>query len=119
MTKNTLAIAAALMLIGGVANAQSNPSAGQGAHHGRMAMEKAPSQGVVTTGTIRRVDTAKRVVNLSHGPIPAIGWPAMTMDFNVAPEVNLSDVQPGQAVRVTLVPAAAGTYSVSAIEPGS
>src|SRR3546814_14053093 len=75
--------------------------------------------GVVTTGTIRLVDTATRVVNLSHGPIPAIGWPAMTMDFNVAPEVNLSSVQPGQAVRVTLVPAAGGAYTVSAIEPGS
>src|SRR3546814_6265441 len=72
--------------------------------------------GVVTTGTIRRVDTATRVVNLSHGPIPAIGWPAMTMDFNVAPEVTLSSVQPGQAVRVTLVPAAGGPYTVSSQE---
>ena len=30
------------------------------------------------------VDPKARTVNLSHGPIAALGWPAMTMDFGVA-----------------------------------
>jgi Cu(I)/Ag(I) efflux system protein CusF len=36
------------------------------------------------TGTVNSVDPAQHKVNLSHNPIPEIGWPAMTMEFPVA-----------------------------------
>ena len=41
------------------------------------------------TGTVNSVDPAQHKVNLSHNPIPEIGWPAMTMDFPVAASVDL------------------------------
>jgi len=41
------------------------------------------------TGTVNAVDAAAHKVNVSHAPIPAIGFPAMTMDFAVAPSVDL------------------------------
>src|SRR3546814_18789686 len=52
MTKNTLAIAAALTLLGGAANAQSNPRPGPAAHPGGLAIQKTPSPGILTPGTI-------------------------------------------------------------------
>jgi Cu(I)/Ag(I) efflux system periplasmic protein CusF len=57
------------------------------------------------------------MVNLSHGPIPAINWPAMTMDFSVAPEVDLSSVKAGQSVAFTLAEAGGGKYTVTSIKP--
>ena len=37
------------------------------------------------TGAVNSVDPAQRKINLSHNPIPEIGWPTMTMEFPVAP----------------------------------
>jgi Cu/Ag efflux protein CusF len=54
------------------------------------------------TGTVNSVDPAQRKVNLSHNPIPEIGWPAMTMDFPVGPSVDLSGLKPGTRVNFTI-----------------
>jgi Cu(I)/Ag(I) efflux system periplasmic protein CusF len=79
----------------------------------------AQGDGVTATGTVKKVDAAKRTVNLSHGPIPAINWPAMTMDFGVAPDVDLSAVKPGQEVEFTLVPKQGSSmdYTVTRVKP--
>jgi Cu/Ag efflux protein CusF len=77
-------------------------------------------QSATATATVKKVDPQKHVVNLSHGAIPApVNWPAMTMDFAVAPDVNLSSVKPGQEVEFTLAPKAGaqGEYTVTAIKP--
>lgn len=70
---------------------------------------------IIGTGTVRSVDPARRTINLSHGAIPAINWPPMTMDFAVAPEVDLRTVTQGQTIAFTLVPAGGGNYAVSRI----
>src|SRR6266567_1680433 len=44
------------------------------------------------TGTVNSIDTAGLKINVTHAPIPAIGFPAMTMDFGVAPKVDLQAV---------------------------
>ncbi|MBL8687573.1 MAG: copper-binding protein [Rhodospirillaceae bacterium] len=77
----------------------------------------APPKTVAGTGTIKKVDAAKRVVNLSHGPIPAINWPAMTMDFAVAPEVNMATLKPGQAVEFTLAQGQGKDYVITSVKP--
>jgi Copper binding periplasmic protein CusF len=46
--------------------------------------------GASATGTINSVDVAAHRVNVSHGAIQALGWPPMTMDFPVAPSVDLN-----------------------------
>src|SRR6266511_399121 len=51
------------------------------------------------TGTVNAVDTAKSKVTLDHGPIPDVNWPAMKMEFSVAPSVDLSKVKTGDQVR--------------------
>lgn len=55
------------------------------------------------SGTVNAVDTARHTVSLSHGSIKALGWPAMTMDFPVSPDVDLAILKPGMRVNFTLV----------------
>jgi Cu(I)/Ag(I) efflux system protein CusF len=69
------------------------------------------------TGTVNSVDAAQHKINLSHGPIPAIGWPAMTMDFSVAPSVDLSRVKPGSRVNFSLEKDKSGMYQIQSVAP--
>jgi Cu/Ag efflux protein CusF len=69
------------------------------------------------TGTVNSVDPGQRKVNMSHAPIPEIGWPAMTMDFPVAPSVDLRAVKPGTRVNFTIERGEGGMYEIRAIAP--
>ncbi|MBU8541922.1 copper-binding protein [Falsiroseomonas tokyonensis] len=73
----------------------------------------------IATGTVQKVDAAGRMLSLAHGPIPEIRWPAMTMDFPVAPGVDLSALTPGRQVEFTLAPrpGAGGGYVVTRVVP--
>lgn len=50
-------------------------------------------------GTVNSVDAATGTVNISHGPIESIGWPAMTMNFRLADPALAASLKPGQHVR--------------------
>ena len=69
------------------------------------------------TGTVNSVDPTQHKINLSHQPIPEIGWPAMTMDFPVAASVDLKSVKPGMRVNVTLEKDKSGTYQIQSLQP--
>jgi Cu/Ag efflux protein CusF len=69
------------------------------------------------TGTVNSVDAAAHKLNVSHGPIPAIGWPAMTMDFAVAPSVDLRAVKPGTRISFTIEQGDDGMYVIQSITP--
>ena len=68
------------------------------------------------SGTITAVNTANHKVTFDHGPIPAINWPAMTMEFAVAPSVDLAKLKTGDKVNFTLN-GSGGTYTVQSINP--
>jgi len=69
------------------------------------------------TGTVNSVDSAQHKVNLSHNPIPDNGWPAMTMEFPVAPSVDLTAIKPGTRVNFTIEQQPGGMYEIRAITP--
>jgi Cu/Ag efflux protein CusF len=69
------------------------------------------------TGTVNSVDAAAHKVNISHGPIPTIGWPAMRMEFPVAPSVDLSTVKPGARIRFEMEEDHDGSYVIQSIAP--
>ncbi len=82
----------------------------------------APSLGLAqetggTTGKVNSVDATKHVVNLTHGPIATLGWPGMTMDFGVAPSIDLGTVKAGDSVAFTVVKSANGAWVVDSIKP--
>lgn len=117
----TVIAATVAMLLDGPALAQMDMSdpgkpPGGGMDQDAMSTAKPAGKEATGTGTVKKVDVAKRIVNLSHGPIPAINWPAMTMDFQVAPGVDLGGVKAGQSVVFTLV-GAGGNYTVTSITP--
>jgi Cu/Ag efflux protein CusF len=69
------------------------------------------------TGTVNSVDPAQHKVNLSHNPIPEIGWPSMTMEFPVAPSIDLKAIKPGTRVNFTIEQQPGGMYEIRAIVP--
>ena len=69
------------------------------------------------TGTVNSVDPAQHKLNISHQPIPEIGWPAMTMEFPVAPSVDLTAIKPGTRVNFTIEQQPGGMYEIQAISP--
>ena len=69
------------------------------------------------TGTVNSVDPAGHKVNLNHNAIPAIGWPAMTMDFPVAASIDLKAIKPGTQVNFTIEKGQGGMYEIRAIAP--
>jgi len=69
------------------------------------------------TGTVNSVDASGHKINLTHGPIPALGWPGMTMDFAVTPAVDLSTLKPGTRVNFTIEKGDGGTYEIQSVKP--
>jgi Cu/Ag efflux protein CusF len=69
------------------------------------------------TGTVNSVDPAQHKVNLSHNPIPEIGWPAMIMDFPVKPSIDLKTIKPGSRVNFTIEKGQGGMYEIQRITP--
>ena len=108
----------ASLLSGGLAVAFStDASRAQGM--GNMPMKKESAQTATTasgTGTVTALNTASRKVTLDHGPMPAIKWSKMKMEFPVAPAVDLSKVKTGDKVQFTLS-GSGDKYTVQSISP--
>jgi len=71
--------------------------------------------GAAGQGVINSVDAEAGVVNITHGPIPALSWPAMTMDLPVAEGVDLGGVQPGDEVRFRILLGSDQVYRITEI----
>jgi len=70
-------------------------------------------------GVVNAVDTAQRKLNVSHGSIKQLGWPAMTMDFAVSKDVDLSSVKAGMKINFTLVRGTDGAWTVDTVKPAA
>lgn len=57
--------------------------------------------GTKATGEIKSIDAKAGTVTIHHSPIPALGWPAMTMTFKATPDA-LKVAKSGQTVSFTL-----------------
>ena len=49
-------------------------------------------------GVIKKIDAQAGNVTIQHGPIPTIGWPAMTMTFKATPQSLLNGLTVGQRI---------------------
>jgi Cu(I)/Ag(I) efflux system membrane fusion protein len=70
---------------------------------------------VYGNGIVKAVDIKARRIRVSHGPIEALGWTPMTMEFDVLPGVNLEIITIGQSIHFSLYQTEVGDYVIDAI----
>jgi membrane fusion protein, copper/silver efflux system len=77
----------------------------------------APAQGEGTHKGEGKVESVgKGEVTLSHGPMPSLKWPAMTMGFQIAPENLPKNLRAGDSVSFEVRPKN-GAYEITKITP--
>jgi len=111
------AASATSLLLVGAAHAQGGKPAAMDdmpAMSGNAGAADAKSQTASARGRVAAVDAGQHKVTLDHEPIPAIGWPAMQMEFTPAKSVDLAKVKPGSKVHFTLS-GSKGNYTVQSI----
>jgi len=80
-----------------------------------MADNEIDHQTVFGNGIVKAVDAKSRRVRISHGPIEALGWAAMTMEFDVLPGADLDVISIGQSIHFSLSPSEVGDYVITTI----
>jgi Cu/Ag efflux protein CusF len=120
------ALIAAAIALPAAAQGQSTEPGNMGSsgmmEHGSMGMggmmpgNDGTGTGAEGTGVINTVDSTEGVVNITHGPIPSLSWPEMTMDLPVAEGVDLGSVQPGDEVRFRVVLGSDQVYRITDID---
>jgi len=68
-------------------------------------------------GVVKAVDVRAGTVVIAHGPIAALNWPAMTMEFKVANSSLLSGLKPGMSLSFEFVERGQGEWIITAIKP--
>lgn len=106
----TLALAAVL-IVAALPAAQAQSS--HGMDHSNMNLSSDQMEGAVhATGVVNSL--RKGTANISHDPIPSIGWPAMTMDFAVMDGAKImGGIKAGDSVMLMLKKGADGMYAIS------
>jgi Cu/Ag efflux protein CusF len=102
-------ILAALLGVGGIALAAES--------HDHSASPTSASTFIAATGTVKSVDAAKGKLVIDHDPIPALKWPRMVMDFQLADKAMASKVKAGDQVKFDMKEGGQGAYVITAIEP--
>ncbi len=71
------------------------------------------------SGKITGIDTKNGTLEISHGPMPTIKWPAMTMMFRAADKALLANAKPGDDIEFDILaePNKAGDYVITRIAP--
>lgn len=66
-----------------------------------------------TDATLNSVDIENRKANFKHAAIKNIGMMAMTMDFEIAPWVNMESMTPGSGVQIIVDMPSEGVFRVT------
>ena len=72
-------------------------------------------QTVFGNGIVEALNRETRRIRVSHGPIEALGWAAMTMEFDILEGVNLESINIGQSIHFSLGQSDVGDYVISII----
>lgn len=84
-------------------------------HSGHDMSSHAGMEGVHAEATINSIDGD--TVNVTHGPIAEIGWPAMTMDLSLLEGAMVHDVEAGDDVMMMLEKGDDGMYAIRSLMP--
>ena len=70
-------------------------------------------------GTVQAVDAKGGMVEIEHGPIASLKWPAMSMEFKVKDRAQLARLAKGQAVEFEFSEQGAGEFVIQRISPAA
>jgi Cu(I)/Ag(I) efflux system membrane fusion protein len=65
------------------------------------------------TGTLDAIDAAAGSVTVTHGPVPSLKWPGMTMDFMLANPSLTEKLKPGSAIAIEFVERKPGEWVIT------
>jgi Cu(I)/Ag(I) efflux system membrane fusion protein len=82
-----------------------------------VASNQAAASGYNARGTVDSIDFKAGTVNLNHGAIASLNWPAMTMEFKVANASLLAGLKPGASVSFEFVERQPGEWVITRIGP--
>ena len=82
--------------------------------HGSMSSDAA-AQAVWVEATVKNVMPQHSMVTLEHGEISEWDWPAMTMDFDVASDVELSQLSTGLSLHAEITQVGKQQYQLTSI----
>ncbi|WP_269456953.1 copper-binding protein [Sulfurifustis variabilis] len=68
-------------------------------------------------GTVKSVDAKGGRVKIAHEAIKSLGWPAMTMDFELTDKTMLDQLKPEQQEVVFTFVQRDGRYVITSIKP--
>jgi len=85
-------------------------------NHGEMKAPKNVNE-AEAKGKINTIDADAGVVNVTHEPVEALGWPTMTMDLPVTRRVDLTAVKPGTDISFTLKKGRDDKFRITEITP--
>ncbi|MBO9433640.1 copper-binding protein [Ruegeria sp. R13_0] len=109
--KTLTAIVALLAVSTTTSIAQTN----QGMDHSNMSMSSEQMEGAVHAKALVN-SIGDETANVSHDPIPEIGWPAMTMDLQLLENAQMmGEISAGDEVTLMLVKSDGGMYAIGAI----
>lgn len=118
MTRFITAIIATLALAVPLASAAQNMTDMKGMKMAPAGKSAAVKTGKAT-GVIKALDQKAGKVTLQHGPIPTVGWPAMTMTFKAVPAAILEGLKVGQKVEFEVrTPAMGPEVTAIRVQPG-
>ncbi|SDD86889.1 copper-binding protein [Ruegeria marina] len=86
-----------------------------GMNHSNMPMSSEQMEGAVHAKAIVN-SIGDGTANVSHDPIPEIGWPAMTMDLPLLENAEMmGEISAGDEVTLMLVKGPDGMYAIGAM----
>ncbi len=105
-------------------DAESNLKAAVGSMSGAgspaaATIQRASGAGHLAEGTIDGLDPEAGRISIQHGPVAALQWPAMTMEFKAANATLLKGLKPGAAVAFEFVERQPGEWVITRIMPAA
>ena len=67
-------------------------------------------------GKLDAIDAKAGTVSITHGPVPSLKWPGMTMDFMLANSGLIGNLKPGAAIEFTFVERKPGEWVIVKLE---
>lgn len=115
MKKTIIAAIAGASIIFALSATAMTTSHGHGNHGTSSTTDDVESTLVSANGVVTALDPDGQKITLNHEPIPAINWPAMTMDLALADPALAAGLQPGDEIVFDLKRVSATDYVITGI----